>query len=66
MSADGATQFFNRTGPIKLPHKNKVLGAAHASQNNSQHVEDMFHVDDSNGAPSKELNQRPQKKFANT
>lgn len=36
MSADGASQFFNRTGPIKLPHKQQK------SQNQSQHVEDMF------------------------
>lgn len=53
MSADGASQFFNRTGPIKLPHKGK--SHANASQNNSQHVEDMFHVEDG-GAPTKEQN----------
>ena len=55
MSADGASQFFNRTGPIKLPHKSKQHG--NASQNQSQHVEDMFHVDDSS-APTKDSNQR--------
>jgi len=44
MSADGASQFFNRTGPIKLPHKQKFNHST--SQNQSQHVEDMFNVAD--------------------
>lgn len=65
MSADGASQFFNRTGPIKLPHKQKVN--ATASQNQSQHVEDMFNAGDD--VPAKQIstsNRQKKTNFSNT
>lgn len=42
------SQFFNRTGPIKLMHNNnsKVQSQINHSQNQSQHVEDMFNMID--------------------
>lgn len=52
-SLDAGSQFFNRTGPIKIPHKNKFQGMGSQpntnTQNQSQHVEDMFNLADEVG-----------------
>ena len=52
-SPDAGSQFFNRTGPIKIPHKNKFQGLGQQpstnTQNQSQHVEDMFNLADEVG-----------------
>ena len=65
MSADGASQFFNRTGPIKLPHKQKFNHST--SQNQSQHVEDMFNVaDDGPVKDQAQQNRTKKNNFSNT
>ena len=69
--SDSGSQFFNRTGPIKLPHKQKFatqgghMGANMAnSQNQSQHVEDMFSAED--GMAGKDQRAKGKSTFSNT
>ena len=69
--SDSGSQFFNRTGPIKLPHKQKFatqggpMGANMGnSQNQSQHVEDMFSAED--GMAGKDQRGKGKSTFSNT
>lgn len=43
-----APQFFNRTGPIKIPHGQKFTNKQmnQTTHHQSQQVEDMFHADE--------------------
>ena len=60
------SQFFNRTGPIKLMHNNKFNGNVNLSQNQSQHVEDMFNMIDEVQPVEVDARSKPKQGFHNT